>query len=89
MGTWHYDKKTLIEVLKKPIKVKDATSKIEKGLGDDLLFDYINELEDTLDKNEIINGKIIMFLRWEEPFLTEEDLKEINWSKTATEMEVK
>ena len=86
MGTWHYDKKELIKVLQKPIKVKDAIGKIGEGLGNDSLFDYIGDLEDTLDKNEIINGKIIMFLRWEEPWLTEEDLKEIHWSKTAREM---
>ena len=79
MGTWHYDKKQLIKVLQKPIKVKYAIGKIGEGLGDDSLFDYINDLEDTLDKNKIINNKIIMFLRYDEPWLTEEDLKELNW----------
>ena len=89
MGTWHYDREELIKVLQKHIKIKDANGKIGEGLGDDERFDYIGDLEDTLDKNEIINGKIIMYLRWyktfnryEAPWLTERDCKEINWQKT-------
>ena len=45
MGTWHYDAKTLVKVLKTPIKVKDATNKLGEGLGDDWLFDFILDLE--------------------------------------------
>ena len=63
MGTWHYDAKTLVKVLKTPIKVKDATNKLGEGLGDDWLFDFILDLEKDKGKKYIVNKDIIKFLK--------------------------